>query len=53
MVSGAGKVFHQESGARLKAPQRNAIAGFGHRKAIEIPVVLIPQAEFLSVNSDK
>jgi hypothetical protein len=30
-----------------------AIAGFGDRKAIEIPVVLIPQAESPSVNSDK
>jgi hypothetical protein len=43
MVSGAGKVFRQKSGARLKAPQRNAIAGFGDRRAIDIPVVLIPQ----------
>ena len=51
MVFGAGKVSHQESGARVKAPQRNAIAGLGDRKAIEIPVVLIPQAESLSVNS--
>jgi hypothetical protein len=50
---GWGKVSIQESGARLEAPQRNAIIGFGDRKAIEIPVVLIPQAESLSVNSDK
>ena len=54
MVSGGGaKSSIQESGARLKAPQRNAITGFGDRKAIEIPVVLMPQAESLSVNSDK
>jgi hypothetical protein len=42
---GRGKVFHHESGARLKAPQKNAITGFYDRKAIEISVVLIPQAE--------
>jgi hypothetical protein len=28
---GAGKVFRQKCGARLKAPQMNAIAGFGDR----------------------
>jgi hypothetical protein len=53
MVSGGAKSSIRKAALDRKRRKRNAIAGFGDCRAIEIPVVLIPQAESLSVNSGK